>query len=336
MEQESLAPERGLLSPAFMVNMNSLLVIAFLLLAALPAKESTLTVEKVRDLDIRAFQAFGTPHIDANGNVYVHAATVSYRDSSFIKLSPSDGKLTVFKLSEEIAPGSFFEDFFVSSQGDLYLLVGTRDGGSKVFRFDSDGEAHLVSTLVLPKYVRLRTLGVFPSQTFFASGYYKDPADASLVNQRFAGIFDKNGKMIRDLTNIAGKIDVAALGSTLYEGATADGADGSLYFLSSNDIFKLNDAGVVSHRSRFKKAEDSERSVGLNVQAGTACVWLMTELKDRTTQSFQLIDVAGKNGTYGHYNVQDDAGIVLGCDRKEIQFLHNEHGQFSIVTARIP
>jgi hypothetical protein len=99
MEQESLAPERGLLSPAFMVNMNSPLVIAFLLLAALPAKESTLTVEKVRDLDIRAFQAFGTPHIDANGNVYVHAATVSYRDSSFIKLSPSDGKLTVFKLT---------------------------------------------------------------------------------------------------------------------------------------------------------------------------------------------------------------------------------------------
>jgi hypothetical protein len=93
------------------------------------------------------------------------------------------------------AAGASSDHFAVDRQGKVYL-VAFKEKGLSVVVFDSEGRYD--STIRLDRIVGPRQLAVFPSGEFLLSGYKLDGRLRS-TNEPFVGLFDRAGRLIREL-----------------------------------------------------------------------------------------------------------------------------------------
>lgn len=292
---------------------------------------SVLNVSGSTKLNIPFFATLGEGRSDERGNLYFHAATRSYNNAALIGISAKRSQPRFFLLPDEFARKTFFESFFVTPSGGVYVVAETAERSRIVFEFDSDGEVTRHTTLDSPPDVGIETVAVFDDGNFFVLGRHGPSATAEAKGRPCLGVFDSSGRLVRELrnphipkTSSLGETSDTAKPSEIWS-CMAD--DGNLYLLASNQILVVNEsAGVVRHIT-FEKPDKDPAAVRLEVSGGLAAVWLEDENGPNHTirLRLELIDVATGQIT-ALYVPSDELGSnAVSFSRKEgFVFLHSQ------------
>lgn len=308
--------------------------------ASLPP-QTPLGVSSVSNLDVPLFATFGQGRSDDRGNIYFHAATRSYNNSSLIGISAKGGPLKFLVLPDEFAKKTFFEDFFVTPSGGVYVVTDTADRSTILFEFGPDGEVSRHTTLESPPDVGIETIAVFEDGNFFVLGYHGAGATRERKGQPFIGIFDSAGRLVRELKNSdipktsnLGETAATARPSEVWS-CLAD--DGNLYLLASDQILAINESGGIVHRIKFQKPDKKPAAVRLEVSGGLAAIWLTDETGPNHTIRLRLemIDVSTGKPTAVYLPSDELGSNAVSFSRKEgFVFLSSQNdGKIVLLTA---
>src|SRR5436190_9867748 len=99
-----------------------------------------LRASSVKPLGVPFFNFWGEPKSDSNGNVYFHAATSDYSNSTILGVSQERLQPLVFSVKGEFAKATAFETFDVTPSGKVFVLATNVDHDSIVFEFDHSGD----------------------------------------------------------------------------------------------------------------------------------------------------------------------------------------------------
>jgi hypothetical protein len=293
-------------------------------------------------LDVPFFAAFGEARSDDRGNLYFHAATRSYTNSSLIAISTKNSHPKFLVLPDEFARKTTFESFFVTPSGSVYLVVETAERSRIVFEFDSDGEVARHTTIESPPDVAVETVAAFEDGSFFVSGYHGNDAPPSLKGHAFVGIFDSSGTLIRELKNaeIPTNSNLGQSPNTAKPGElwSCLGDDGNLYFLASDQILVINESGGIVRRIRFRKPEKDSAAVRLEVSGGLGALWLEDESGPNQSIRLELevVDLSTGKPTALYSPSEDLGNNAVSFSRKEgFVFMQQDDNKIVLLTAAL-
>jgi hypothetical protein len=303
----------------------------------------TLSVSSTTKLDIPFFATSGQGRSDDRGNLYFHAATRSYNNSSLIEISRKTSQPNFFVLPDEFAKKTFFESFFVTPSGSVYIVAEAAGHSRIVFEFGPDGEVTRHTTLESPSDVGIETVAVFEDGNFFVLGYHGTDATAEMKGRPFVGIFDSAGRLVRELkdSNIPKNLSLGETPQTAKPSevwsSVAD--DGNLYLLASDQILVINESGGIVRRIKFQKPENNPAAVKIEVSEGLAAIWLTDEIGPKRTIRLRLevIDL-GTGKVTAIYSPSSELGTnAVSFSRKEgFVFLSSEgDNKITLLTAAL-
>lgn len=224
---------------------------------------------------------------DARGNVYMRSHQPLRALAAPVSKITRDGKrAAVFTLAS--APGfeeGMFVDFAVDLRGKVYLLAMNKTGIA-IVAYDSDGDYD--STIEPEGLFGAAQLAVFPSGEFLASGEKLEERYYG-TGEPFTAIFDRNGKLIKELS-LAQDIWKESPSGDGSEKVTPseDGEEGEKDAPLPQDAQAETPEGAVSiEKEQFSRA----LSVGVAVAADDGNVYLMRATPD------PLIYVIAPGGT---------------------------------------
>jgi hypothetical protein len=244
-------------------------IIVLLLTAVLSAQEPPhplariLELSSSKDLLTPAFMRSGPPSCDTAGNLYTHVSSYDqpFNNPEVVKISTSNGDPTRFRLSDDT--DAVFATFFVSPEGDVAMAV-EKPNGIYVFSFDSKGKPGNGTKLDIPSpFFKPKQLGVFSDGSIFMAGYYGEGSPEKLAGKGLSAIFEPSGKLRKELTRVAMKVDLSKASEGPLEGALAMGTDYNLYFLQPEKIVVISSSGEIVRTIRFKKPDP--RMIGRNI-----------------------------------------------------------------------
>ncbi|MGA8737050.1 MAG: hypothetical protein WB558_24255 [Terriglobales bacterium] len=192
---------------------------------------------------------FGQVVCDANGNVYARKYDVSVYGSAFerapVQEIGADGRLSVSFGVPDALPDASVSDFFVASDGRVYLLASAREAeppgyGAYVLRFAANGALESKIRVDTEERFSPVHIGVFKSGEILITG-----RQGKMNYAPFTGVFSSTGGLIKTifepededlrLRAQAGDEDVLAhsnFGNEAVDlGSVAAGSDGNMYVM---------------------------------------------------------------------------------------------------------
>ena len=211
-----------------------------------PLKAST-----IRKLEVPPFGSFGSTQCDDSLAMYDHLAVGSYRHTTILRTSLSGNESTLYKLPDEFADSTVFNDFSVTPDGAVTALVEDEQGHSMRFDFDSEGKVSSHANLELSAQVEGDKIAIFPNNTMLFSGHYTANASAGLRGKRFIGIFQPSGKLIRRLDQTGMEdVNLDLPASHIPDGGITIGRDENVYLLGSDKVLVISASGRIQNKSR--------------------------------------------------------------------------------------
>lgn len=180
------------------------IVIELTLLAALPSFGQALKLDKtISAADLGASTVMPV-HCDSAGDVFVRRFQASDGNLPLIKISP-DGKLRAVLDIEAAGMKDnlsklIWKSFAIANDGTAYQLVKDQQGTVIVLKFDTEGRYD--KAIFIGKFEPMQ-IAVFRSGSFLISG--SSIVEGALPGSfpLFAGIFDQNGKLVRQIQVIS-------------------------------------------------------------------------------------------------------------------------------------
>jgi len=304
--------------------------------------QRVLNVSGSTKLDVPFFAAFGEPRSDDSGDLYFHAATQSYNNSTLIGISRKDAQPKFLVVPDEFAKKTSFESFFVTPSGNVYLIAETREQSRMVFEFDHDGQLARHTILDSPPEVSIKTVAVFEDGNFLVCGYHGNEAAPTLRGRPFVGIFDSSGALIRELSysQIAPNANLGQSATTAKPAElwSSLGDDGNLYLLAANQILVIGESGGILRRIKFPKPEKESSAVRLEVSGGLGAVWLEDDTGPHQTIRLQLevIDLSKGKATVLYSPSEELGNNAVSFSRTEgFVFMRHQDGKIVLLTAAL-
>lgn len=243
-----------------------------------PSRPVVLKATAKRQTDIPFFSYFGQARSDDRGNLYFHAATRSYNNSTLIRISPKDSQTKSFLLPNEFAKDTAFESFFVTPSGSVYVLAEAAEKARILFEFNSDGDLMRHTRLQTPADVFIDGFAVFESGSVFLAGYRGKEAPPKERGRPFLGFFDESGDLIKELSNSRIKT-TKNFGDTVNTAVQSDlwtclGEDGNLYLLAPDQILAINESGGIVRRIKLSQLTKGASATMLAISGTQAAIWL--------------------------------------------------------------
>jgi hypothetical protein len=281
-----------------------------------PLKAST-----VRKLEVPPFGSFGNTLCDESLAMYDHLASGSYKHTTILRTSLSGNESTLYKLPDEFADSTVFNDFSVTPDGAVTALVEDEQGHSMRFDFDSEGKVSSHANLELSDEVEGDKIAIFPNNTMLFSGHYRANAAAGLRGKRFIALFQPSGKLIRRLDQ-TGREDVTLdlPANHIPDGGITVGRDGNVYLLGSDKVLVISASGRIQNKIPFTKPDPEFSAV--HVQYSQGLLVISFAKPGKTIDIFQYLVVNASTGEpVGLYEPTEDTGNSNVCFSRSEGFL---------------
>ncbi len=194
---------------------------------------------------------------DLDGNIYLRVYTGDNR-SPVVRVSPDGKTITTFALPS-VQDLSGVQDFWVTSDTDLYVLAEKAPDEGYVLSFDADGTYKNKVRLDIP--IRPNQIAVFASGDFLVAG--REPVipgtGRSVANgPPFVGIFNNRGQLLKRIQlrkdvkpNPKQPLRRADLNYAegIVNSATEPSDDGKVYFMRrgvDGPIYAISPSGIIT------------------------------------------------------------------------------------------
>ncbi len=302
-----------------------------------PPTPRLLQLSSSREIVVPPFAAWGERQCSASGNLFFHADTGLYNDSVIIELSSDGTKFALYELPADRAKGTAFGAFSVTPSGGLYLVVETRDVGTRVFHFSSDGKLSSEVRVEAPEFFLPKSLLAFESGRMLVGGYYSRLASPKLQGKSFFGIFEPSGKLLAQLSESGADVDMATTASIPSQGAITLGPDGNAYILKSSEIVVLSESGTVVRRVAYKKPDAHAIANWIMVSDNLIAIWLFTRGKDDVAVASYLVLDYETGEPFALYAPAEELGNNALCFSRQdgFTFLRSVDGRFRLLRAAL-
>lgn len=273
-------------------------------MVATPETPRTLLSTSIRLVDAPSeFASSGSPQCDASGNIYFSTGIQgNYRDSPILKLSTENFKL--YKLpSEDINLGQHGQ-MSESPDGTLWLALSGPDA-TTLLRFNSNGE--VTSHVRLDRFANfvLEEFVAFDNDVFFVESFRR-PTERDRTIKRYAAMVNASNQELSSPKLELPTLDLRS--KTPPDGAVAEGSDGNLYLLESQEVVVVSQSGETIRHLRFRKPDSNYISSNISLSGGWVSIWFAKPNEQhRITHEFLVIEaVSGK--VIGLYSMGEELG----------------------------
>lgn len=275
----------------------------------------------VRKLEVPPFGSFGDTLCDDNLAMYDHLAEGSYRHTTIMRTALSGNESTLYKLPDEFADSTFFNDFSVTPDGDVTALVEDEQGHSIRFDFNSEGKVSSHVNLELSEQMEGDKIAIFPNSTMLFSGHYRANAPADLRGKRFIGIFQPSRKLIRRLDQTGLEdINLDLPASHIPDGGITIGRDANVYLLTSDKVLVISASGRVENKILFTKPDREFSAVEVQYSQGLLVISFAKQ--EKTIAIYQYLVVNASTGEpVGLYEPTEETGSNNVCFSRSEGFL---------------
>jgi len=220
--------------------------------------------------EVPMFGSVGKTACDASGRMYFNVGAQIGQMGPFLGISADGRSHAVYALPSQL---SAFADlaWAVTPGGTFYVLRGNSKGHSLV-RFRDDGSVDSISSVDIPGRTSLRFFAITDRGALYVQGYHIAQDPLKEPSRSFAGLFDASGKLVRDLSDRAPHVDLAAAQFGPIDGDVAAGEDGQFYLLDTKRVIVLNAAGEVEKELAFEIPSEDARAVRVDYSKGNVSI----------------------------------------------------------------
>lgn len=253
---------------------------------------------------------------DHHGGIYVRVASplTNIIGSAVTRLEPNGGTTTfdISKVEGLQHKGAQSMAVAVDPTGRLYAVVNYVVGKTtKTYLVSFWEDGSYKSRVALDERLMAYQLVPLPSDTFFIAGLQRtlaksDRSMETAAKNSFAGIFDANGKMVRDLTSAADNNEVqlegdppVAVNSAIQLGSAQLGPDQNLYILKGTSpprLQVLSISGVKLREHVLWTPFSGARPQTLMIGAGKVLVQFQEELESDKRPKIATVAYHGDTG----------------------------------------
>jgi hypothetical protein len=291
----------------------------------------------VRHLTMPSLSRWGSPQCDAEGNAYIHAAA-DVNDAVVVKLALDKDDATVFRW-EKSADRTAFAEFSVSPEGDVWFLGMDAQGGLFVVGFNSAGHETTRSRLEVPAYLLPEQFAAVSDRAFLVSGVFQKPASEENRGRRLTAIFDKSGRVVKQLKPDEASVDLQKAAQALPEGAATPGPDGNIYVLHSNRVVVVGPSGETVRSLPFDKPVPEAIAAHLWVTADyeAAVLFYLPDKEHPERLYTQVLVLNALTGVArGYYSVPKTfRGNIVCFAGNEFSLIGSESGRVDLFKAQV-
>lgn len=311
--------------------MTSLLVFALqaalFLGSDLPIFRS-LTVDSTKPIEAPDFPSYGDPKCDEDGNLFFHAGNGSYDNPELTEVGYDGHMGASFNLSPDLAKSVYFDDFFVSPDGHVYLLATSTHTERLLFAFDKKGAASDPIHLDTPRHLQMQTFVVFNDGSFLAWGFFNDAAPTDMRGKSYAAIFQASGQLAKQLgDDIVGPAKLVESAGHFTDGAATLGDDGSLYLVVGDRVTVLSSAGTVVRRFDFPRLDSEWSITRANISKGLLALTFSRVNKKHAIEQRYLVLSTLSGDVVGWYQPTQETGSINLCFKGGNEFVFWKSGE---------
>lgn len=297
-----------------------------------------LSVDGKTPIQATDLPSYGNPQCDQDGDLFFHAADGSFDNPELAEITHDGHSGASFRLSPKLVKSTTFDDFFVSPDGHVYLLVQASSTDRLLLPFDKKGAPGDPIHLQTPSHLVIQNVVVFNDGSFLVRGFYNRAAGSEVKGKTYAGIYDASGQLARRLSDeTTGLATISDETSKLADGAATLGEDGNLYFVNSNRVTVLSSAGAVLRRFDFPRLDSEWSITRANASKGLLALTFQRVTRKRAVEERYLVLSTLSGDVVGWYQPTDETGNINVCfkDGNEFVFMGSEGGKSYLLTAPI-
>jgi hypothetical protein len=280
----------------------------------MPSAPKVLSPGSRKTIQAPNFAAYGEPLCDSDGNLYFHLGNGAYDNAEILEISSDGSSGASYKLPRELVDKTYFQSFFVTPDGSVYLSVQQAAKDLLVLGFDSDGKAGGPVRLETPEHLQVQNFAVFNDGSVLVAGYFNQNASSKLEGEKYAAIFEASGKLRKRFPQGAmGTVDIKPKLAYIPDGAAALSEDGNLYLLGSDEILVFSSSGQVIRRLKFKKPDTETAVSRFNLSKGLLAITLSKVDKKNQIQRQYLVMSATSGDVLGWYVPSAETGSNDVC-----------------------
>lgn len=307
-----------------------------------PGDARPLRVASERTSTLPVFSAAGFIQSDASGSLYLRVTrNPTMKGSSIIRLNPEDSSVVVLQ-----PPSRFdaeFREFFVTRAGDVFALFEVANGTSlQMLEYRSDGKSSSPVDLPVQGQVSVRHFAVFQNGTVMLSGFYREKSPEQIRGRSFLRLYDREGRLLKELQHDAPDPDLKTVFSALAPGAVASGEDANLYLLHaarnpSFAISAISPAGETVRKIEVSAIEKDFIPLQAFISDGYLAVISHKPQKGKVNAIEILVIGLTDGEVLGRYVAPEEIGnMVVRFSAKEgFTFLKGTGGVYKFITAQI-
>jgi hypothetical protein len=281
-----------------------------------------------RPIETPPFSFLGESQCDGDGNMYFQ---MSYSTAEIFELSRDGNNGTFLRPTGKFVDPSLyeFEDFWVSGDGKVWVLVGGT-GHASAIQFEQNGTMKDPVTLEIPEDVLLSRFALFDNGFLFVAGAYRNQSAHHRQGQGYQAILNSSGQVTRELSILGPDVNFSAQ----TDGGVAS-ARGNLYFLGSDRITVISPGGEILRKQPFCKPDLKSVATKIYVSGGMVVVKLLVETKGTSDLSERFLVLDEDTGeAKGYYQSSESYDVCMTRDQ-ELIFLSVNQSKQKIVIARI-
>ncbi len=254
-----------------------------------------------------------------------------------MRVSKSSSLPMLYSAPASDAKEQTFVNFAVAPSGHVYLLELETDPDTyKVFEFSSDETSPDGVALQVPENVFATAFTVSQDGALLFAGYYDERAPEASRGKPFSGIFDRSGRVRRELSAEASEaVDIKETRKKLPDGAATAGPDGNFYFVQGSTLTVLSANGDIVREVPFQKPEADLLAKTVTVSEEMISIQFYKANKEGSIDTEFLVLDAATGTPYGLYTPAEELGNTCLCftPRNGYTFLRVENGKLKFLTA---
>jgi hypothetical protein len=295
---------------------------------------------------IGTLATIGSPLCDGEGNVYYHLAMpapADPRSGPVVRVS-ADGK-HVAKLGLREVPDlprdANIETLVPGLRGEFHIVAS---GGDDLYLVNFDDEGKFSSLVTIEAHFALAQVAIFATGEFLASGEKIPAKGDNRAGVPFTAIFDRNGRLIRELSAAnpvgpEGALKATEQRSAISLGETVSADDGNVYVLRASKrplVIVISPGGEIVRRLQLSPPDEGLRSISMKVAGGKIVLSFFKPNNDKRnsgTYIYSLYDAETGERQIDYEPAADVAGIFACYAPNEFTFLDVTETGLSIVHA---
>lgn len=285
---------------------------------------------------IKGFGAWGPGQCDADGSLYYHSGFI-YEDLVVLKMF-REGPPVVYHPTDEKVRDESFVGFYVSSDGELWLLAAHQQE-LYLLEAGDDPSAFRRTKLETPAGAgpdTVREFVVSPNGTSLLSGYFDSTAPKSDRGHGYFLQYDASGNLLHTSVIRVSDSVVKLVSQTFVGASVASGSDGFNYFLTPDQIVVTLQSGEIVRRLKLHPPEIGLEPSQISASGGGLLVAFIkpTEFNDTSTEYELLNPMTGD--PLRRFVPTPELGNNLACFSNEGLTFYSVNKQRYIVLATVP